>query len=103
MKQLSIMDKIKVVIDMTKSNKMFFVILILLLFLSILFATTSRKNAKESKITYGLIYLAREYMFHGEYKKAIDKFNYIINNFKENIENLDYVSCFYFPFSSTIL
>ena len=45
---------------------------------------------------YGLIYLAREYMFHGEYKKAIDKFNYIINNFKENIENLDYVSCFYF-------
>ncbi|MBP3840595.1 MAG: hypothetical protein IK997_00555 [Bacilli bacterium] len=58
MKQLSIMDKIKVVIDMTKSNKMFFVILILLLFLSILFATTSRKNAKESKITYGLIYLA---------------------------------------------
>lgn len=58
MKQLSFMDKINVVIDITKSNKAFFIILLLLLFLSILFATTNRKNSKESKITYGLIYLA---------------------------------------------
>lgn len=58
MKQLSFMDKINVVIDITKSNKTFFIILALLLFLSILFATTNRKNSKESKITYGLIYLA---------------------------------------------
>ena len=49
MKQLSFMDKINVVIDITKSNKAFFIILLLLLFLSILFATTNRKNAKESK------------------------------------------------------
>ena len=38
MKQLSFMDKINVVIDITKSNKTLFIILALLLFLSILFA-----------------------------------------------------------------
>ena len=53
MKQLSLLDKLKVVVDLTSSDKTYIIVICLLAFLSILFATTNRKNAKESKKTYG--------------------------------------------------
>ena len=57
MKQLSLLDKLKVVVDLTSSDKTYIIVICLLAFLSILFATTNRKNAKESKKTYGIIYI----------------------------------------------
>ena len=42
---------------------------------------------------YGLIYLAREYMFYNMSDKAIDKFNYIINNLSNQGNNLEIASC----------
>ena len=42
---------------------------------------------------YGLIYLAREYMFYNMNDKAIDKFNYIINNLSNQGNNLEIASC----------
>ena len=55
MKQLSILDKFKVVLDITMSNKILLIIMMLLLFFSILMI--NRKNVKRSKIIYGLIYV----------------------------------------------
>lgn len=57
MKQLSLLDKLKVVIDITSSDKTYIIVICLLAFLSILFATTNKKNAKESKKTYSIIYI----------------------------------------------
>ena len=42
---------------------------------------------------YGLIYLAREYMFYNMNDKAIDKLNYIINNLSNQGNNLEIASC----------
>ena len=89
MKQLSLLDKINVVIRITKGNKSFFIILALLLFLSILFATTNRKNRKESKITYGVIYLITIAAIIIKYRKSV------IPMYDAMMNNLFIV--FYFP------
>lgn len=45
---------------------------------------------------YGLIYLAREYKFHGDNDKAIEVFNYIINNLAYKGNNLEIAACYSF-------
>ena len=45
---------------------------------------------------YGLIYLAREYMFYNMSEKAIEKFNYIINNLANQGNQLEIASCYCF-------
>lgn len=56
MKQLSILDKLKVVLDLTKSNKLFILVIILLLFLSIMFIFTNKKSVKRNRKIFIGIY-----------------------------------------------
>lgn len=81
MKQLTIMDKLKTVIDITSSNKTYIVVICLLAFLSILFATTNRKNAKESKKTYGIIYIVTIILILIKYYSSLSTmFDHMMNN-----------------------
>ena len=89
MKGLSIFDKIKVVVDITMANKIFFVIMALLIFLSVLFATTNRKNAKDSKKTYGIIYLVAIICVIVKYYSSLSA---IYDNMMDNLFII-----FYFP------
>lgn len=57
MKQLSILDKLKVVFDLTKSNKIFILVIALLIFLSIMFIATNKKNIKKNKKIFIGIYV----------------------------------------------
>lgn len=57
MKQVSILDKFKLVFDLSSSNVFYIGILCTLIFISILFITTNRKNKKESLKTYSILYL----------------------------------------------
>ena len=95
MKILSIFDKIKVVFNITMSDKIYLVIMALLAFLSILFATTNRKNAKESKKTYGIIYIVAIVAIIIKYYSSLGTM------YDEMMNNLFIV--FYFPNISVYL
>ncbi|MBO5138402.1 MAG: hypothetical protein J6B89_02045 [Bacilli bacterium] len=56
MKQTSILDKLKLVFDLSSKNAFYIGVLCVLVFISILFITTNRKNRKESLKTYGILY-----------------------------------------------
>lgn len=56
MNELSLIEKFKVVFDITKSNIVYPIIIIFLLIISFLFITTNKNNAKESKKVYGSLY-----------------------------------------------
>lgn len=45
---------------------------------------------------YGLIYLAQEYIYRGYYQKGIDKFNYILDNYKDKYNTIEQASCYLF-------
>lgn len=45
---------------------------------------------------YGLIYLAHEYIYHGEYQKSIDLLDKIEKKFPDRLTNLEYASCYLF-------
>lgn len=89
MKQLSILDKLKVIFNLTINNKIFILILLLLIGLSIMFITTNKKNIKRNrKIFIGL------YIF--VVALIIIVFNSsIINMYESMMNNLFIV--FYFP------
>ncbi len=95
MKILSIFDKLKVVFNITMSDKIYLVIMALLAFLSILFATTNRKNAKESKKTYGIIYIVAIVAIIIKYYSSLGTM------YDEMMNNLFIV--FYFPNISVYL
>lgn len=57
MKQDSILDKLKLVFDLSSSNSFYIGVFCVLLFISILFITINRKNRKEGLKTYGILYL----------------------------------------------
>lgn len=95
MKQLSLIDKFKVVMDITNSDKTYIVVICLLAFLSILFATTNRKNAKESKKTYGIIYIIALIAI-------IIKYHASLSTMYDNMMNNLFI-VFYFPNISVYL
>ena len=89
MKQLSILDKINVVIRLTKTNKVFLIIMALLLVLSILFATVNRKKSKTTRRICAVIYLVLIAAVIIKYHKDLGPM------YKAMMDNLFIV--FYFP------
>ena len=57
MKQLSVLDKFKVIFDLTMNNKIFILMLILLVGLAIMFITTNKKNIKRNRKIFIGIYI----------------------------------------------
>lgn len=45
---------------------------------------------------YGLIYLAHEYMYRGEYQNSINELQFILNNYKDKYDSLEQASCYLF-------
>lgn len=81
MSQLSLIDKLKVVLSITKSNIFYPVIILFLILVSFLFITTNKNNAKESKKTYGLIYLVIFIIILIKYRASLSTmFDYMMNN-----------------------
>ena len=81
MRQLSILDKLKVVFDLTMNNKLFIIIFALLIFISILFIITTRKNIKKKKKiiigTYVVVLLAIIIIFN---KSIFGMYDSMMNN-----------------------
>ena len=89
MRQLSILDKLKVLFDLTMNNKWFILIIALLILISIVFITTSRKNIKKNRkiviSTYILVILAIIIIFN---KSILSMYDSMMN---------DLFIIFYFP------
>lgn len=79
--KLSFLDKLKILIDVTSSSGLFIVALLLVLSLAYLFATTNRKNAKSSKVTYTTIYLILVVISIILYRSSLEQlFDYMMDN-----------------------
>ena len=55
MTSISIIDKCKVLFDLTKSNIFYPIMIFVFIVISFLFVTTNKNNKKESKKVYGTI------------------------------------------------
>ena len=82
MSKLSLIDKLRIFIDVSVSSSLYLIVLILLLLAGYIFLTTTKKTAKRNKIIYIaisvfiLVFLMITY--HGSLSKMFD---YMMNNF----------------------
>jgi len=82
MSKLSFFDKLKILFDVASSSYVFIIALLLVISLAFIFITTNRKNAKSSKISYIIMYLAVIIGVCGVYYDSLSKmFDYMMNNF----------------------
>lgn len=81
MHDISLLDKIKVVVEMTKSNIFYALIIGFLLIISFLFITTNKNNAKESKRTFGSLYAIALIIILIKYANSLTTMaDYMMNN-----------------------
>lgn len=81
MTKISLLDKIQVLLNITKSNIFYPIIIIALILISFLFITTNKNNTKESKKTYGTIYAIIITISLIKYGKSLaTMFDYMVNN-----------------------
>lgn len=82
MSKLSLIDKLKIFIDVSKSSSLYLIVLILLLIAGYLFLTTTKKTAKRNKRIYIIISIfiavCLIVLYHGPLSKMFD---YMMNNF----------------------
>ncbi len=82
MSRLSLLDKLKVLGDVTSSSGMFTIVIIILIVLGILLITTNKKNKKTNKFAciaiYGSIIIV-SLLFYKE--QLFSLFDYMMNNF----------------------
>lgn len=82
MTQTTILDKLKIIFEVSKSSKLFIGVIIFIILLALVALTTTRKNAKRGKFIYGLAYatvlVAILVLYHDSLGKMFD---YMMNNF----------------------
>ena len=82
MRQTTILDKLKIVFDISISSKLFIAVIAFIILLSIVALTTNRKNIKRTKkiymIVYAIILIAILFFYHDSLGKMFD---YMMNNF----------------------
>lgn len=82
MSKLSLMDKLKVFIDVSKSSSLYLIILILLLILGYIFLTTTKKTVKRNKKIYLCVSVFTVVVLIIAYHGTLSKmFDYMMNNF----------------------
>ena len=82
MTQTTILDKLKIVLDVSMSSKLFIAVILFIILLAIVALTTNRKNVKRAKVTYGLTYLAVIAAIIIFYYDSLGKmFDFMMNNF----------------------
>ena len=81
MTSISIIDKCKVLFDLTKSNIFYPIMIFVFIVISFLFVTTNKNNKKESKKVYGTIYAMIIMITLIKYSKSLPQiFDYTMNN-----------------------
>ena len=81
MNQLSLIEKFKVLLEITKSNIFYPIIILFLMFISFLFITTNKNNSKESKKTYCILYAIILIIVLIKYESSLaTMFDYMMNN-----------------------
>lgn len=82
MTQTTILDKLQIIFEVSKSSKLFIGVIIFIILLALVALTTTRKNAKRGKFIYGLAYatvlVAILVLYHDSLGKMFD---YMMNNF----------------------
>lgn len=82
MTQTTILDKLKVILDVSMSSKLFIAVILFIILITLVSLTTNRKNVKRAKIIYGLTYLIVIASIIVFYYDSLGKmFDYMMNNF----------------------
>ncbi len=82
MTQTTILEKLKMVFDVSMSSKLFIAVIAFIILLSILALTTNRKNIKRTKKIYMIVYAAIITAIIIFYHASLGKmFDYMMNNF----------------------
>lgn len=82
MVQMSLSEKIKILVDVSKSSGISVISILMLLFMAFLFLTTNKKNAKKSKKIYRIIYIILIGSILLIYNSSLSTmFDYMMNNF----------------------
>lgn len=82
MTKTTILEKIKIIFEISKSSKLFIAVIAFIILLAIVALTTNKKNAKRGKSIYALVYasiiIALVVVYHDSLGKMLD---YMMNNF----------------------
>jgi len=82
MSKLSFSDKLKVLIEVSKNTNLLFIAIIFLIFISIIFYTTNKRNQKRTKIIYlGSSVFILVFFFLSYHSSLSNMFDYMMNNF----------------------
>ena len=77
MKDLSFLDKLKVLVDVSSSSGLCIASIFILLFLAFVMLTTSKKNSKQTKKLYLIIYIINiKVIGQQDYHLIMNKPNY---------------------------
>lgn len=81
MNDLSFLDKLKVLVDVSSSSGICIASIFILIFLIIMMLTTNKSNSKQTKILYIVIYMALIIAILVQYSSSIETmFDYMMNN-----------------------
>lgn len=81
MSKLSLIDKLRVLIDVSMSSSLYLIVIILLLIFGYLFVTTTKKTAKRNKIIYLAVFIFIAILLIITYHGSLSKmFDYMMNN-----------------------
>ncbi len=82
MTQTTILEKLKIIFEVSASSKLFIAVIAFILLLAIVALTTNKKNASRGKKLYGLVYAAISIAIIIFYHESLGQmFDYMMNNF----------------------
>lgn len=82
MEKTTILDKFKIIFEISKSSKLFIAVIAFIILLAIVALTTNKKNAKRGKSIYALVYASILVSLVVVYHESLGKmFDYMMNNF----------------------
>ena len=82
MSKLSFLDKMGILVEISKSSKLYILVLVLLVALGVVFSTTNKKTAKRNKIIYILVTIFIMVLIVATYHAPLgNMFSYMMDNF----------------------
>lgn len=81
MKDLSFLDKLKVLVDVSSSSGLCIASIFVIVFLAFMMITTNKRNSKQTKIFYSIIYIILIIVMFIQYGSSFSTmFDYMMNN-----------------------
>lgn len=82
MSKLSFFDKLRILVEISQSSKLYILVLILLVALGVVYSTTNIKTAKRNKIIYAIVTILIMILIVATYHASLgNMFNYMMDNF----------------------